>query len=43
MMCPAFHTGHAPANDVAFTPIYDSKYIFVVLAEARKQSSVLFS
>lgn len=39
MMCPAFHTEHAPASDVAFTPIYRIKYIFVVLAEARKQSS----
>lgn len=27
MMCPAFHTEHAPASDVAFTPIYDYQYI----------------
>ena len=27
MMCPAFHTGHAPTSDVTFTPIYDYQYI----------------
>ena len=42
-MCTQFSTlSTTSTSDVAFTPIYDYQYIFVVLAEARKQSSVLF-